>query len=320
MIRGSLLVLAAMMPGAALHAAETPSANPPGWHLVWADEFDGDRIDPAKWVLADDCWGGNNNERQCYTSRPQNAAVRDGHLVITAQRETWTGPAFPFDQRKGNKAAATATKPFTSARLSTASRAAFRYGRIEVRARLPQGQGTWPAIWMLPEEWHYGGWAASGEIDIMEAVNLGEPCAKNGQACGSDGRENGILGTIHFGGLPPANRFIGDVTQMPAPRDGFHVYAITWTPDGIRWAIDGVAYETRVPHEWHTTATSAPGAPFDRPFHIVLNLAFGGNLPEERNRGGVDPAITVRTMDVDWVHVSQCTPDPADAALCGLGH
>ncbi len=307
----------ALVPAA--QAADAPAAKSSGWQLVWADEFDGDRIDGGKWGLANDCWGGGNDERQCYTPRMQNASVHDGHLVITARPEPWSGPAYPPDLRTGQNAAALATKPFTSARLTTAGHAAFRYGKIEVRARLPQGQGTWPAIWMLPEQRHYGAWAASGEIDIMEAVNLGEPCSAQGQTCGADGRENGILGTIHFGGLPPANRYIGESVQMPAPRDGFHTYSVTWMPQGIRWAIDGVAYETRVPHEWHTSATSRSGAPFDRPFHIILNLAIGGHLPEGRNSGGVDPGIGITTMEVDWVHVSQCAPDPAAPALCGVG-
>ena len=85
------------------------------------------------------------------------------------------------------------------------------------------------------------------------------------------------------------------------------------------WAIDGTPYETRVPHEWHTSATSAPGAPFDRPFHIILNLAIGGHLPETRNKGGVDLGNVIKSMEVDWVHVLQCTPDSADPELCGLG-
>lgn len=315
----ALAAIAVAPVAAAQIPAEQPDANAPGWHVVWADEFNGDRIDPAHWSLANDCAGGGNDERQCYTPRVQNAAVHDGQLVITARPETWSGPAFPPDQRVGERATATATKPYTSARLSTATHAAFRYGRIEVRARLPQGQGTWPAIWMMPEESHYGRWAASGEIDIMEAVNLGAACPAPSRSCGSDGRENGILGTIHFGGVPPANRFIGATTQMPSPRDGFHTYAVTWTPAGIVWAIDGVAYETRVPHEWHTSATTAPAAPFDRPFHIILNLAIGGHLPEGRNDGGVDLGGRPRTMEVDWVHVSQCTIDPADPALCHGG-
>lgn len=293
---------------AAAAAASPAAATPPpaigtavdGWQLVWSDEFGGDRLDPAKWVLADDCWGGGNEERQCYTRDPANHRVTGGVLHIVARRGARTGPAYPASQRTTpERRAATATKPYTSARLATAGKAAWQYGRIAVRARLPQGQGTWPAIWMLPKDWAYGGWARSGEIDIMEAVNLGEPCP----ACAS-GREDRVLGTIHFGGEPPRNRYIGDETPITDPA-GWHVYELEWTAEGMTWRVDGTAYETRVPHEWHTLASGEPGAPFDKPFHLILNLAVGGHLPEGRNRKGVDDSGYPKSMDVDWVRVWQ---------------
>lgn len=298
-----------------LAAAPLPPSPGPDWHLVWSDEFDAARIDPEKWTLARDCWGGGNAERQCYTDRDSNAAVRDGLLLITARRERFTGPAYTVDQRTSPDRQGRATKPFTSARLDTRGKAAWRYGRIEVRARLPQGQGLWPAIWMLPEQNRFGAWAASGEIDIMEAVNLGEACRVGEPGC-VDGHEQGILGTLHFGGVAPANRQRGATTAMPAPLDGFHVYALDWSPQAIRWSIDGVPYQSQHPGDWSTTASADPAAPFDQPFHLVLNLAVGGHLPEGRNKGGVATAGFPKVMAVDWVRVWQCGDDADSKARC----
>ncbi len=302
---------------AAIAVAPVPALSPPGpdWQLAWADEFDAPAIDPTKWTLADDCWGGGNAERQCYTGRAANARIADGQLLIIARREGHTGPAFPIDQRTGTDRRGQASRPFTSARLSTHGKAAWRHGIIEVRARLPQGQGLWPAIWMLPEDNRYGPWPASGEIDITEAVNLGEPC-RTGQPGCVKGQERGVLGTLHFGGVPPANRHRGTTTAMPAPLDGYHVYAVEWSLDAIRWRIDGVDYAAQYPGDWSTSGSNAAGAPFDQPFHLVLNLAVGGHLPEQRNRGGVTMKGFPRTMAVDWVRVWQCTGDGASKARC----
>lgn len=287
------------------------AAVEPDWQLVWADEFDGTTLDRNHWVLAEDCWGGGNEERQCYTARKANHRVSGGVLEIIAQREDFTGPAYPRDQRDSmEKSEAKRSKPFTSARLSTAGKAAWLYGKVQVRARLPQGQGTWPAIWMLPEDWAYGGWARSGEIDIMEAVNLGEPC----ETC-EGGRENHVLGTIHFGGQPPRNRYISEQTQLPDPT-AFHTYEVEWDKDGMVWRVDGKDYARRMPHEWHTLGSDKPGAPFDKPFHLILNLAIGGHLPEGRNTKGVDASGFPKAMAVDWVRVWQ---KPGEAANAGVG-
>ena len=171
MIRTAALIAVAALSTAPAAANEAP---PGEWRLVWSDEFDGPQIDRAKWDFDVDCWGGGNDERQCYTDSRRNAFIRDGKLVISARKERASGPAFPLSQRsEPGKANARATRDYTSARLVTRGKAAWTYGKIEVRAKLPGGQGTWPAIWMLPEGNAYGTWAASGEIDILEAVNLG---------------------------------------------------------------------------------------------------------------------------------------------------
>lgn len=280
-------------------AAAEDTAN--GWHLVWSDEFDKPQIDRAKWGFDVDCWGGGNDERQCYTDSHGNAVIEDGKLVITARRERATGPALPRALRNGaTDPTAQVMREFTSARLTTRSKASWRYGRIEVRASLPQGQGTWPAIWMLPEHEEYGPWAASGEIDILEAVNLGVPC----KSC-PGGHEDTILGTLHFGKKSPGNVHAGREVHLPEGLNGFHTYAIEWTNDRISWQVDGRTYGQRTNSEWWSSGSKAPGAPFDRKFFLIFNLAIGGGLPEKRGLGGVSTNDFPKRFVIDWVRVWQ---------------
>lgn len=310
-LTGLLAGLAAAGATASCQTAVEPSPANEGWALVWSDEFDTPVLDRSKWNVEVDCWGGGNEERQCYTDRPQNFEVRDGKLVIIARQETMTGPALPPHMEAGlpeQERGRTATKPFTSARLTTKGKGDWLYGRIEVRARAPQGQGTWAAIWMLPTENYYGGWAASGEIDIMEAVNLGAPCPE----C-PGGVENRILGTIHFGSVWPRNRYTGRDTVLPPSADGYHTYAIDWAPGRITWYVDGRAYSTLTPADWPTEVPAGletPNAPFDRPFHLILNLAIGGHLSESRNARGLSTDGFPKAFEIDWVRVYQ-QKDPA---------
>ena len=280
-------------------AEAPPPTVQSSWDLVWSDEFNGTRIDPGKWGFDTDCWGGGNDERQCYTDSRRNAQVADGLLVITARRQQATGSALPkAQQAKAGSKAATVSREYTSARLTTRGKAAWRYGRIEVRARLPQGQGTWPAIWMLPEQDTYGAWAASGEIDILEAVNLGVKCA----AC-AGGREDTILGTLHFGKVWPGNTFASTEIHYPAVLSGFHTYSVEWEPAQITWLVDGRVYAQRRASEWFSGGSAAPGAPFDQPFHLILNLAIGGKLAEGRGTGGVHDSDFPKRFEIDWVRV-----------------
>jgi beta-glucanase (GH16 family) len=276
-----------------------PAAPPTGWDMVWSDEFSGSAIDTANWSFDTDCWGGGNDERQCYTDSKRNAEVADGMLVITARSEHVSGPALPAAQRVAAKHPnSKATREYSSARLTTRGKAAWRYARIEVRARLPHGQGTWPAIWMLPEKDSYGAWASSGEIDVLEAVNLGVAC----KTC-AGGPEDTILGTIHFGKVWPGNKFASTEIHYPEVLEGFHTFAVEWEPKRITWLVDNRVYAVRNASEWFSGGSSKPGTPFDQPFHLILNLAIGGHLPETRGLGGVAEGGFPKRFEIDWVRV-----------------
>ncbi|WP_234032171.1 glycoside hydrolase family 16 protein [Parerythrobacter jejuensis] len=311
-LAGGLATLSACDRPAVL--GETPAQD--GWELAWSDEFDGTAIDRAKWDFDIDCWGGGNNEQQCYTDRAENASIVDGKLVITARKEDFTGPALPpYLAADAEDPDATASQPFTSARMVTRGKAAWKYGKIEVRAKLPQGQGTWPAIWMMPEDQVYGRWAQSGEIDIMEAVNLGVEC-DNG--C-EEGGENTILGTLHFGGGWPDNDLAStEFNYPPVLDDGFHTFGVIWSEGRFIWTVDGRKFAEKKAGDWYTTESEDPNAPFDQRFHLILNLAIGGGLPEERALGGVSPDGFPKQMEIDWVRVWQCGPDPATGSGCVL--
>ena len=298
-----------LMACAAPSKAETPpAAAPDSWALVWSDEFDGEALDETKWGYEIDCWGGGNEERQCYTARSENSFGRGGVLHIVARRENAVGPALPSrleqalpERERGNLAA----KPFTSARLSTKGKADWTYGRFEVRARAPAGQGAWSAIWMLPSEEKYGAWAASGEIDILEVVNQGTTC----KTC-EGGKENRVFGTIHYGGEWPRNKYKGSDAPLLGSDDGFHTYAVEWQEGEIKWFVDGQHYSTLTQKDWGSKAMFSKlpkSAPFDQPFYLIINLAIGGNLAEQTNDRGVSLEGFPKTFEIDWVRVYQKT-------------
>ena len=280
-----------------LSAAAVPAHAQGEWKLVWSDDFDGDRLDETKWTYAADCGGGGNDERQCYAVSPETVSVKDGVLRLTAiKRKTrglanpWAGPTGPMK-----------TGDYASGKILTQGKASWRYGRVEARARVPGGQGVWPAIWMMPELSTYGGWPKSGEIDILETVNLGAPC----DVC-EGGRENRVFGTIHFAGdAAGTHKQVSANTAMPPSPDGFHVYAVEWSAEAITWSVDGRTYAEAKAADWKRDDQTEGPAPFDQPFHLILNLAFGGRWPEGANAKGIDEAALPATMEVDWVRVSQ---------------
>lgn len=275
------------------------AADPPGseWKLVWSDEFDGTAIDPAKWAfdVGDgfydydaNMWigGWGNDELQYYTREPANAFVRDGMLHIRALKESLHG------------------RGYTSARLKTRKPDggrlfAKKYGRFEFRAKLPLGRGVWPALWMLPQDEKYGGWPASGEIDVMEA---------RGQT------PTTVLGALHFGARWPATAHVSHehVLANNGTIGEFHVYALEWEPGEIRWLVDGRRYATR--SFWWSSGKTDGGkgqnpareadlnpwpAPFDQPFYLVMNVAVGGKFLGNPDRSTTFPA----EMVVDYVRV-----------------
>ena len=281
------------------------------WKLLWSDEFDGSEIDKKKWERVKDCWGGGNNEQQCYTGRDSNAFVQDGVLNIVAKKGSFTGP----DNADGNPG--TRTLPYTSAKLRSVRKGHWKYGRFEVRAKLPFGQGTWPAIWMLPTDFVYGGWAASGEVDIMEAVNLKTPSTETGAA--EDELESRVFGSLHYGKPWPDNVFTGQATHLPGnvnPADDFHTYTIEWEEGEIRWYIDNVHFATQKQEGWYSQhmedgifVSGGKNAPFNQKFHMLLNLAVGGNWAANANNGGIDSSVFPQTLAIDYVRVYRCSAD-----------
>ncbi|MEO1087448.1 MAG: family 16 glycosylhydrolase, partial [Acidobacteriota bacterium] len=276
----SILVLsmAGLAPTASAQCVEID-----GCVLVWADEFDGTEVDLSKWTfqLGDGAevglpggWG--NNELQYYTA--ENATVSGGFLTITAREESVAG------------------SDYTSARMRSLGKGDWTFGRMEMRAKMPIGQGLWPAFWMLSSDPSiYGVWAASGEIDIMEYIGS-EP--------------DKIFGTIHYGASFPGNVFSGTDTFLPSGTfaDGFHEFAVEWEFGEIRWYLDGVEYTRR--NSWFSTGGPFP-APFDVDFHLLLNVAVGGNLPGNPDASTVFP----QEMVVDYVRVYQAPNTPPTVVI-----
>jgi beta-glucanase (GH16 family) len=274
------LLLAAWLAGCEKNASTGPAGPeipvPDGWRLVWNDEFNAASLDPAKWEVEVNGRGGGNNELQYYTDRADNVFFEGGALVIRALRETYTGED--------------GTRNYTSGRLRTKNRGDWTYGRFEIRAKLPSGRGLWPAVWMMPTDNAYGGWAASGEIDIMEELGH-EP--------------NKVYGTLHFGGAWPDNRQSGASTVLPSGTfaQDFHVFTLEWDTASFRWSVDGTVFSVKTQDAWYSTAAPRP-APFDRRFHLIMNLAVGGNWPGPPDGSTVFP----QRLTVDYVRVFQRKP------------
>lgn len=240
--------------------------------MIWSDEFNYTGTpDTTKWNydLGDGCpnvcgWG--NNELQYYTMDLKNVRVENGLLLIEAHKDSLGG------------------KPFSSARIISKSKGDWLYGRIEVRAKLPRGRGTWPAIWMLSTDWSYGGWPVSGEIDIMEHV----------------GHDPGVIhGTVHtekYNHLKQTQ--LEGTINVPDCQDEFHRYAIDWRENKIDFFVDDNLYHTvkRNPSDDHT------GWPFDKRFHLLMNVAVGGNWGGQQ---GIDESIWPQRMEIDYVRVYQ---------------
>ena len=261
----AFLLVGAMISSLASHAQEFKK-------LVWADEFNYSGLpDSTKWSYdigrgcPDNCgWG--NRELQYYTvKRTENARVENGQLIIEARKEKF------------------ADANYTSARLLSKNKGDWKYGRFEIKARIPEGKGMWSAIWMLPTKWEYGGWPHSGEIDIMENVGY-LPDSLYGTV--HTGAYNGMLGTQKTGGV-----LRNDLSKA------FHVYAMEWREDAISFFIDGEKY-----HEFNNENKDSEAWPFDKDFHVLLNIAVGGNWG---GKMGVDDSYFPQKMEIDYVRIYQ---------------
>ena len=256
-----------------------------GYRLVWFDEFDGDMLDTTKWgyqLGVQDHYGDStgplywgNDELQYYTE--EAVMLADGMLQITATRQSMP------DGRS-----------YSSARILTRNKASWTYGYFEARIKAPTGNGMWPAFWMLPEPTNtsnsnniYGGWPASGEIDIMEA---------KGRLL------NKVDTTLHFGGAWYEHDYVGRTTTLATNIDEWHTYALEWTDSYMTWYIDGRDVFTVTKSRWWSQSSDNKGQsmPFDQPFYILLDLAVGGNYD---NNVQPDDSFTSATMFVDYVRV-----------------
>jgi len=238
--------------------------------LIWSDEFsDNGAPDPNNWTydIGNGEWGWGNNEVQYYTDDSRNVRVENGNLIISALKEG--------DQ-------------WTSARIKTQGLKTFTYVTVKVKAMLPEGSGTWPAIWMLGSDITKVGWPASGEIDIMEHVG------KN-------------PGSIHSSLHTPSsygNTQNSSHVTVPDFSSEFHVYEVEWTPESISFSIDGEAF-----YVYNPSLKTEETWPFNNDFFIILNVAMGGNWGSDQQyetgdqRNGIDPSLTEANMIIDYVRV-----------------
>jgi beta-glucanase (GH16 family) len=274
MTRNAYLTLLAivLISAAAIAQKTNPQTTSPGWTLVWSDEFNGpdkSPIDTSKWVPLTGGNGWGNQELEYYTTRPENSFQQGGNLVIKVLQEKYTG-------------ADGVTRDYTSARMKTAGKFSQKYGRFEARIKIPQGQGIWPAFWMLGDDISKIGWPKCGEIDIME--NIGKEPAT-------------VHGTIHGPGYS-GDKGIGSPYNLPPDQhfaDDFHLYAVEWEPKAIRFYVDDHLYGTRTPADLPKGTKWV----YAHPFFMLLNVAVGGGWPGNPDATTVFP----QTMLVDYVRV-----------------
>ncbi len=230
--------------------AQRPAAQKK-WKLTWSDEFSGHGSkspNPAKWQIITGGTGWYHNELEYYTARKENLRQKHGKLILEVRKEDYTGPDH-------------VTKTVTSARLITQGKFTQRYGRFEARIKLPAGKGMWPAFWMLGDDHDTKGWPASGEIDVME--NIGD--------------HHRIYGTLHGPGFsgPQGLQSHYDLPEGQTVDGEFHLYAVEWEPEEIRFYVDNHIYATQTKAGLPVGATWV----FDHPFYLLLNLGVGGSWP-----------------------------------------
>jgi len=241
--------------------------------LVWSDEFNGSGVyvDTSSWTYdygtgCPNLCGWGNNEKQYYTvKRSENARVEEGKLIIEARKEHMQG------------------SDYTSARLVSKGLANWKYGRFEIRAKVPTGTGVWPAIWMLPTDWAYGNWPRSGEIDIMEHVGYWK---------------DSLFGSVHtddYNGMKGTQRTKSMTIHNMS--NEFHTYTMEWTSKDICFYADNKLY-----NRFKNEGKGIGVWPFDQTFHFVLNIAVGGNWG---GKFGIDDSIFPQRMEIDYIRVYQ---------------
>ncbi len=237
------------------------------YKLVFNDNFNKRTLNTTYWNIDTGCkW--YNNEAQCYTNT--NINIKKGKLQLIAKKQ---------QQQQKN---------YTSARINTQHKFSFTYGKISIRAKMPLGNGTWPALWMLPETNQYGNWPKSGEMDIVEYVGYDSTtlhCTMH-TACCNHTKGTQVTNTIY----------------MPNATNTFHVYTLEWTKDTIKGFVDDTLYYTYINKKEGTTQW-----PFDKPFYLIINLAIGGDWG---GKNGIDDTIFPTIFEVDWVKVYQKTEMP----------
>jgi len=267
--------------------------------MIWNDEFDGTSLNPSKWDYEVVCWGGGNNENQCYVQKPDVVFVRNGNLNIHPIRVPGDYQGTIENCTNNNDNSCTWTRPVISGRLRTlkAWDGSWTFGKLEMRAKLPRGDFLWPAFWMLPTDSIYGSWAASGEIDILEF---------RGQ------RTRETEHTLHFGGQWPNNRYEGsgrldhgiDLTA------DFHTYAIEWYADIIHWFVEiggnwKLVRSATLNRSFYSGVGQNPywadRQPFDQRFHFILNIAIGGNFFPSGEFGTFNPDYHPQTWTQDFI-------------------
>ena len=252
--------------------------TPDEWQLVWSDEFDGDVVDDQKWNKL--LWrpGWVNNELQAYTAETNNIFIENGNLVLQALYQ----PGYTGTDYQGNGY----TTDYTSGRLNTAGKAEWSYGRFEIRAKLPEGVGSWPAIWMLGSSISSIGWPACGEIDIMEHVGFDEG---NIHASIHTTAYNHILGTQKTAHI-----------NVPTATDSFHVYTLEWTANYMYFMVD----DQPLHFVYNDSENDLDKWPFDQSAYLILNLAVGGDWGGAQ---GVDNSSFPMSMLVDYVRIYEST-------------
>lgn len=279
MVRTVLCCAGSLTLSTLLFAQQGPSLK--GYHLVWSDEFNYTGLpDSSKWSY--ESGFVRNHESQYYTvDRPENAYVHHGYLEIRARKEQYPNAAYHPGTTDWRTQPAMAQ--YTSASLKTQGKASWRYGIVEVRARIPKGQGMWPAIWMLGTNEPQVGWPRCGEMDIMEFI-------------GRDSTH--IYGTFHFASeiSPDGHASNGKTFHILKPYAGYHVYALEWTPDSLKLYVDQHLYQAFATRD----ALFRNQNPFQKPFYLILNLALGGAWG-----GPVQDSLLPRSYRIDYVRVYQ---------------